>query len=46
MMFFVPMTEEQLSNAPRVQEDNENWMSDDSWVSQNDEYYEKNTVES
>jgi sporulation protein YlmC with PRC-barrel domain len=44
LTFFISMTEEQLENAPRVQEDN--WMSDDSWVSQNDEYYEKNTVDS
>jgi sporulation protein YlmC with PRC-barrel domain len=46
LTFFIPMTEAQLEKAPRVQQDDSNWMSDDSWVSQNDEYYENNTVES
>ncbi len=44
LTFFIPMTEEQIENAPRLQQDS-NWMADDSWVSQNDQYYEQNVVE-
>ncbi|MGF1620255.1 MAG: PRC-barrel domain-containing protein [Rhodomicrobiaceae bacterium] len=45
LTFFVPMSQAQLENAPRVQNDN-NWMADESWLSQNDEYYETNSVDS
>jgi hypothetical protein len=45
-IFFVPMTEEQLANAPRVQQDDNSWLSNDDWVSQNNDYYEKNAAAS
>jgi len=43
-IFFVPMTSEQLSNAPRVEADDESWLSDDDWVSKNEDYYENNNA--
>jgi hypothetical protein len=45
VIFYVPMTEEQLTNAPRVRENDDSWLSDDNWVSQNEEYYNNNIGE-
>jgi hypothetical protein len=46
LTFFVPMTEQQLQNAPRIKTGDSNWLTDDSWTDKNEEYYEKNSVES
>jgi hypothetical protein len=45
VIFYVPMTEQQLANAPRVRENDDSWLSDDNWVSQNEEYYDNNIGE-
>jgi hypothetical protein len=45
MVFYLPMTEEQLANAPRVQENDTSWLSNDDRVAQNEEYYDSNIGE-
>jgi sporulation protein YlmC with PRC-barrel domain len=43
-IFFVPMTDEQLASAPRVTQNDNSWISNDDWVSQNKDYYENNVA--
>jgi len=44
MVFFVPMSNEQLENAPRIDTEDDGWLSDENWLSQNEEYYDDNSV--
>jgi sporulation protein YlmC with PRC-barrel domain len=43
-VFFVAITEEQLASAPRVKQNDNSWISNDDWVSQNKDYYENNVA--
>ncbi|MEJ8572954.1 PRC-barrel domain-containing protein [Microbaculum marinum] len=38
-VFYLAMTEEQLENAPRFERDTFDWMDDENWRRENDEYY-------
>jgi PRC-barrel domain len=38
-IFFIPMTEEQLSKAPHFKRGSMDWVSDENWRQKNDQYY-------
>lgn len=39
--FYVPMSEQQLTNAPRIEQE-QNWQQNEQWQSKNRQYYDQN----
>jgi sporulation protein YlmC with PRC-barrel domain len=42
-VFYVAMTEEQIENAPSFERGSRDWLEDEDWRRQNDEYYNTNS---
>ena len=40
--YYLPMSEEQLENAPRFKRDDREWVHDKTWRQKNDDYYSQN----